>query len=139
MRVRTSVLLSGVLLTACTGSPAKPSFLGSLLATTYTGVVSDSASGTGSVRVTLTPVNNVLSGSVEMSFAGNEVVKYVMVGEPSGSSYTATMDLNAPFDTNCRLDFAGSVTGQRFSGRYASVRAGNYCVDRAGTIDAAAQ
>jgi len=125
-------------------SPGTPSIIAAttstLNATTYSGSVSDSYAGAGTLTVTLTPVQGLASGSWLATYAGKAPERVRAISGPvSGSTYTARVTNGSTdfvsYGPDCQLQFTGTLTATRLSGNYQSLVGFESCPTSTGTVD----
>ena len=121
-------------------SPGMPLEVGALNATTYSGSVSDSFAGAGTLTVTLTPVQGLASGTWAVTYVGKAPERVLAISGPvSGSTYTARVT-NGSTDlthngADCQLQFTGTLTATRLGGSYQSLGTNPSCPTSTGTVD----
>jgi hypothetical protein len=111
--------------------------------TVYTGTISDSVSGVGTVTVTLGTSGSNAGGTWAAAFPGERASNRFISGTVSGASYTATVSCSSIDDTlvcipDCRQTFTGTLTSDGLSGSYAEVP-GDTCTAHSGTVSATRQ
>src|SRR4051812_32373336 len=88
-------ILPCLLVAGCGSTPTSSSFLAFApgpAPTVYSGTVTDSVGGSGTVKVALLNVQDLVSGTWDMSFAGKADPTRYISGPISGSAYTATVE-----------------------------------------------
>jgi hypothetical protein len=112
--------------------------------TVYSGTISDTNSGSGTVKVSLTNAAGLTSGTWDMSFGGKADPEYVVSGTLSGNDYTAklsgcvTTADSVSCTTNCTFSFAGTFTSSGLSGTY-TANPVQSCPVRTGNVNATKQ
>jgi hypothetical protein len=132
--------LTATLAAACSSSSSAltPYFPGPT-PTVYAGTVTDSIGGSGTVSISLTAVQGLMSGTWDMSFAGKADPRRYISGTLSGSAYTATVE-QCPTGCapDCRFVFTGTVSSSNLIGTYTPVVNG-VCPAHAGSVSATKQ
>jgi hypothetical protein len=112
--------------------------------TVYTGTITDSVAGTGSLTVTVSSAESSTGGTWLETFPGKNARSRFVNGIVNGSSYTATVsdcvetNFQACFP-NCRQTFTGTLTASTLSGSYAEVPGDSCATVRSGTVSTAKQ
>ena len=125
--------LGSALVAACHNSSSAPStflpgFVPGPAPTIYTGSITDSVMGAGTVKVSLNEAGGLISGTWDMSFAGKADPTYTISGS-EGSEYDATVttchDNGSGVNcvSNCTFRFAGTLTSSRLTGTYSPTSA----------------
>jgi hypothetical protein len=148
MMRRTSIgFLAAILGAMCLASPAcTPSTPTPFLASTagapqtvYTGSVTDSVTGSGTINVSLVNVEGLVSGTWDMSFDGKSSARRYVSGTQSGASYSASVSVCPETDQNsgcssCRWQFSGTLTAATLTGTY--TQASTSCQAESGNVSA---
>src|SRR3954451_23546581 len=85
-------IVSCLIVVGCGSTPSPTSFLAFApgpAPTVYSGTVTDSVGGSGTVKVGLLNVQDLVSGTWDMSFGGKADPTRYVSGPISGSAYTA--------------------------------------------------
>jgi len=111
----------------------------------YSGTVTDSVGGSGTVKVALLNVQDLVSGTWDMSFGGKADPTRYISGPLSGSAYTATVEEcpsteNSFCAPNCRFVFTGSLSSSALVGAFTPAPNLNAaCPRHSGTMNATRQ
>jgi hypothetical protein len=110
----------------------------------YTGTITDSVGGTGSLTVTVSSGDSSTGGTWLETFPGKNPRSRFINGILTGSSYTATVSDCIESDSqgcfpNCRQTFTGTLTASTLSGSYAEVSGDSCATVRSGSVNAAAK
>ena len=111
--------------------------------TTYTGAITDSVSGAGSLTVTLGTSGSNAGGTWAATFPGQKASTRFITGTLDGARYTATVSCSSIDGTfactpDCRQTFTGTLTPDGLSGTYAEVP-DDTCTAHSGTVNASRQ
>ena len=109
----------------------------------YTGPVTDSLSGAGTLTVTLGTAGPSAGGTWTAAFPGKQPTTQFITGTVDGTSYTATVSCSSPDGSfqcfpDCRQVFTGTLTPNGLTGTYAEVP-GDACTPRSGSVSATRQ
>jgi hypothetical protein len=140
--------VGSALVAACNNSSSAPStflpgFIPGPAPTIYTGSITDSVEGNGTLKVSLNEAGGLISGTWDMSFAGKADPTYTISG-PEGAAYDATVTtchdngsgLNCV--SNCTFRFTGTLTNSSLAGTYSATTA-QPCSGRTGSVKATKQ
>ena len=111
--------------------------------TVYTGSITDSVNGAGSVTISVSSVESIAGGTWSATYPGLRTVTRFISGTLKGTAYTATVsdcietDSQACFP-NCRQTFTGTLTSAGLTGTYAEVP-GDSCTAHSGSVNASRQ
>jgi hypothetical protein len=113
------------------------------LQTTYTGTITDSVSGAGTLTVTLGTSGSYAGGTWATTFPGQNASKRFLTGTLNGANYTATISCSNIDGTfacipDCRQTFTGTLTPDGLSGTYTEVP-DDTCTAHSGTVNASRQ
>jgi hypothetical protein len=139
------LLASAFLLVAgCNNTASAPSsflaFTPGPAPTVYAGTIVDSTKGNGTVKVSLTGVAGLTSGTWEMSFGGKADPVYFVSGPGGSTIYAATVTtcsdtgISSGCASNCAFSFVGSLTSSSLSGTYTAV-SNQSCLGRTGSVN----
>ncbi|HEX6462992.1 MAG TPA: hypothetical protein VFZ98_01010 [Vicinamibacterales bacterium] len=147
----TAVLIFGVgaVLSACNSLGSTPTFslppspITSGAQTVYTGTITDSVNGAGTVTVSVGNAGSSSGGTWIAAFSGQKSQTRFISGTLSGSAYRATVSDCLETDTegcfpDCRQTFTGTLTNEGLTGTYAEVP-GDTCTAHSGSINATRQ
>src|SRR5262245_49025236 len=142
------LVIAGVFaaVTACNNAstPTLPLPIAGAPQTVYTGTITDSVNGTGSLTVTVSSADSLTGGTWLETFPGKNARTRFVNGAMSGSSYTATVSdcVESAFEScipNCRQTFTGTLTPGTLSGSYAEVPGDNCATVRSGNVSTTRQ
>ncbi len=148
--MRQVVLLIGatVLMTACNrgSTPAIPVPTlptPSAPQAVYTGTITDSVSGAGTLTMTLGTAGSIAGGTWAAVFPGQRSSTQFVTGTVNGTSLTVTVSCSSPDFSfscfpDCRQAFTGTMTANGLSGTYAEVP-GDTCTPHSGSVSTTRQ
>ena len=111
--------------------------------TVYTGMITDSISGAGSLTVLVGSSGSSTGGTWLATFPGQKSSTRFVTGTLKGTAYTATVSDCIETDTegcfpDCRQTFTGTLTNSGLTGNYAEVP-GDSCTAHTGSVNATHQ
>ena len=112
--------------------------------TVYTGTITDSVGGSGSLTVSLGSAGSMIGGTWMGTFPGQNGWNRIVTGTVSGNTFTATLADCIETDTSgcfpdCRQAFTGTLTATALAGSYAEVSGDSCATSRSGTVNAVKQ
>jgi hypothetical protein len=111
--------------------------------TVYVGSIQDSASGAGTLRLTLSTVQGVVGGTWTATFNGRSEPTLVITGVPQNDQLTATIHpevTDTSGSSGCTLSMTATIAASQISGTYASFAVTPTCpAARTGTFAATRQ
>jgi hypothetical protein len=113
-----------------TGPSSPPFLLPGPTPTVYAGSVQDAVNSAGTVRITLTTVSGVTTGTWTPTFGGRTQGASVIDGKVASNMFTGSVH---PFegegfsDTGCTLSVTGTFSSSGFSGTYSTLNGTRSC------------
>ena len=124
-------ILATTLVSCSSGGPSSPPFLlPGPTPTVYAGSVQDSADGAGTVRITLTTVQGVTTGTWTPTFGGRTQGARVIDGQVNANMFTGSIH---PFvdevssESGCTWSVTGAFSSSGFSGTYSTFAVTRSC------------
>jgi hypothetical protein len=131
VRCCSAMLVVTTLVSCSSGGPSMPPFLlPGPTPTVYAGSVHDSADGDGTVRITLTTVSGVTTGTWTPTFGGVTQLASVIDGQVNANMFTGSVhpfvDAGSSL-SGCTLSVTGTFSSSSFSGTYSTFAVTRSC------------